>query len=149
MGPLGPLIAALALLSLRMARAQQREASALIATVDTVEAILATAQALEQADDDAAAHWYRRAATVGSADAMLALGIMHSEGRGAQQSEGLALQWYKKAAHAGLAAAQFNLGYLLIHAESDEIQRDRDAGMSWIEEAARGGDPDALALLMP
>jgi TPR repeat protein len=138
---LGTLIAALALLSLTIAQHATTE--------DHIDAMLAMAQELEQDDDDAAADWYRCAADAGSPDAMLALGIMHSEGRGVLQSEALALQWYTRAAQAGLSAAQFNLGYLLIHAESDEVQRDRQAGMSWIEKAARGGDPDALALLVP
>jgi len=63
--------------------------------------------------DKKAAKLYKRAAELGSLDAMLQLGRMYDEGLGVKSDKKRANQLYRAAADRGHATAQFNLGQML------------------------------------
>ena len=49
-------------------------------------------------DDQAAAYWFRAAATQNDPLGMIALGLMHAAGRGVAQDWAAATRWWKRAA---------------------------------------------------
>jgi len=90
-------------------------------------------------DPEAAARWYRLAATKGDRQAQFALGMAHLSGSGVEKNPALAREWLDKAAAAGHAGALYNLGVMALEAE---VQDARTAARLF-EKAAAAGDPDA------
>lgn len=92
-------------------------------------------------DYGAAAHWFRRAAAEGHAEAMFFLGILHSAGQGVEQDAGAAAAWYKQAAEIGFADAMYNLAYL--HIEGKGVEQDDSAALRWFRRASDMGHAGA------
>lgn len=96
-------------------------------------------------DDVAAFTWFWRAAEQGDAEGQYQLGFMYAYGygipAGEPDTEGKAVEWFARAAEQGHAEAQFNLGLMLLAGSG--VTRDEEAGLHWINEAARNGSPGA------
>ncbi|MDX1593325.1 MAG: tetratricopeptide repeat protein [Gammaproteobacteria bacterium] len=96
-------------------------------------------------DDRIAFTWFWRAAEQGFAEGQFQLGFMYTYGFGIPEGEpdpeGKAVEWFARAADQGHAEAQFNLGLMLLAGSG--TPRDEEAGMHWIETAARNGSPGA------
>lgn len=96
-------------------------------------------------DDNAAFTWFWHAAEQGDAEGEYQLGFMYTYGYGVPADEpdpeGKAVEWFARAADQGHAEAQFNLGLMLLAGSG--VERDEEAGLHWIEEAARNGSPGA------
>lgn len=94
-------------------------------------------------DLEAAAGWYRRAATAGHAGANNELGRFYETGRGGVSRDlAAARQLYAEAAEAGDPYAQTNYAAMLFNGKGGP--RDRAQALRWLERAAAGGDPAAL-----
>lgn len=89
-----------------------------------------------------AAHWFRRAAEEGHAEAMFFLGILHSEGHGVEKDPKAAAAWYEKSAAAGFADAMYNLGYL--HIEGKGVAQDDKAALRLFRQASDKGHARAM-----
>lgn len=85
---------------------------------------------------------YREAAERGDNRARTQLGVMLFEGRGGPADAVGAEDLFRKAAEAGEAVAQLNLGLMLLR-EDAVAAGDREAGVRWLERAARGGNDQA------
>ena len=85
--------------------------------------------------------WLRKAAALGSTDAMFYLGVACDKGRGTPLDKAAAFGWYKKAAERGDAAAQFNCGNMCRVGEG--TAQDKAAAFGWYQKAAERGDADA------
>lgn len=92
-------------------------------------------------NDEAGAEWYRKAAEQGHAEAQCRLGDCLRVGKGVAKDEAAAESWYRKAAEQGLAAAQRAVGKCRMAAG------DPAESVTWLREAADGGDPEGQYLL--
>jgi TPR repeat protein len=96
-------------------------------------------------DDVVAFTWFWRAAEQGYAEGEYQLGFMYAYGygipAGEPDPEGKALEWFARAADQGHAEAQFNLGLMLLAGSG--VAPDEEAGLRWIEAAARNGSEGA------
>jgi TPR repeat protein len=88
-------------------------------------------------DYRAAAHWYRKAAEQGNANAQSNLGLLYAEGRGVPRDHGVAADWYRKAAEQGHGRAQYNLG--IMYADGRGLLTDYEAAGDWFQKAADQG----------
>lgn len=87
-----------------------------------------------------ALRWYRKAASL--FDAKIALADMYFYGWGVPSNAREALRWYEQAvAQQQDAYAMYSLGYCLLHGQGTE--RDVEAGIGWLEQAALLGEVDA------
>ncbi|MDA0957138.1 MAG: tetratricopeptide repeat protein, partial [Proteobacteria bacterium] len=118
---------------------------------DHVRAILRLAQiAVESGDGPAGVEWYRRAATLGDADAQAMLGYFYQKGEHVIADPKAAIQWYLAAADQGNAAAQNNLG--LVYQLGAGVPQDLDKAIYWYEQASANGSASAarnLEKLLP
>ena len=96
--------------------------------------------AVEQ-DFEQAAHWFRRAAELGMADAQYRLGYAYSHGVGVGQDIGQAVHWFRKAADQGQEEAQYYLGWSLAYGVAEE--KDPEQAAYWWKKEAELGDADA------
>ncbi len=90
-----------------------------------------------------AAKWYRRAADGGSAPAMLALAVLHLEGRGVAQSDTRAGDWLRKAAGRGSAQALLLLGAMRLEGRLGPASD----GPGYLRKAMAAGSGEAAVLL--
>ncbi|THC40761.1 tetratricopeptide repeat protein [Massilia sp. Mn16-1_5] len=81
--------------------------------------------------------WYRKAAGLGHAEAMAALGQLYHSGHGVERDEAQAVHWYRQAAGAGSVIAAYNLAVIL--ATSETTPRDPEQARRLYEQAAAGG----------
>lgn len=88
-------------------------------------------------DDDAAFRFFCDAAEQGFSAAYSWLGECYSEGRGCQQSDENAYSCFAAGAVEGDTEAQYAVGIRLLAGKGVEI--DREAGVQWLEMAARAG----------
>lgn len=91
-----------------------------------------------QADLEAAAKWYQKAAHGGLATAQSKLAACYIGGAGVKQSEGEALKWYRRAAIHGDIQAAASLAYL--YQLGNEVEHDPAKAAYWYRVAARRGD---------
>ena len=85
--------------------------------------------------------WLRKAAALGSTDAMVYLGIACDNGRGVPADKAAAFGWYKKAAELGDAFAQLLCGVMCDDGEG--VPQDKAAAFGWYQKAAEQGNADA------
>lgn len=85
--------------------------------------------------------WLRKAAALGSTDAMFYLGVACDKGRGTPLDKAAAFGWYQKAAEQGHAKAQYFCGYMLRQGEG--VAQDQTAALGWLRKAAEQGDVGA------
>ena len=83
------------------------------------------------------------AAGEGDADAQFRLAVHYRLGLGVGRDPVMAVTWYRKAAENRLVPAQLHLGAMLVNGESGDLMPVET--LSWWLDAARGGDPLALA----
>lgn len=98
-----------------------------------------------QPDLDRAAMHYRKAALGGHADALTAMGRLHENGWGVNQSLTLAGEFYRKGAQRGGAENNAELGFFLL--SGAEGQSGIDQAEAYLQIAARGKHPKALTAL--
>ncbi|MEM6675794.1 MAG: tetratricopeptide repeat protein, partial [Planctomycetota bacterium] len=87
----------------------------------------------------------RVAAEAGIASAQSNLGLMHLQGRGAEQSDAEALRWFQRAADQRLPSAQTRLGSMYQYGRG--VDPDPVVAAKWYELAARAGDRTAAERL--
>jgi hypothetical protein len=86
--------------------------------------------------------WYSKAANAGSADAMVRLGHIYSNGEGLATDKTAAVSWYRKAAAAGNVTAMTNFGY---HLQSGiGVTKNLPEAIGWYRIAAIKGEPTAI-----
>ena len=74
---------------------------------------MGTSRVLREAEEYAAAmEWYKKAADLGHATAMVMIGNMYRNGDGVKEDGALALAWVEKAADLGDAEAKETVEYL-------------------------------------
>lgn len=111
------------------------------------EAILELAAAYRvglgvEKDLEAAASWYRRAATDGSGEAKFQLGRMYLKGTGVRRNRRHAFSWLRRAAVGGHPRAPFELG--LQFAEKSRAIPDLINAVAWLSIAYEAGHLSAL-----
>ena len=83
----------------------------------------------------------RKAAELGSTDAMFYLGVAYDNGRGSVQvDKAAAFGWFKKAADLGNAAAQYNCGNVSCR-KGEGAPQDKAAAFDWFVKAAGRATP--------
>ncbi len=99
-------------------------------------------------DYEAAARWFRRAASHSFAPAQYRLATLYERGRGLKKDLGLAQAWYQRAAQIGNVKAMHNLAVL--HASGSRGTPDYSSAAYWFQKAATQGLGDSqfnLAIL--
>ncbi len=99
-------------------------------------------------DQEAAALWFERAASLGLAPAQYKLGAMYEKGVGVARDPSAAKRWYLKAAEAGNARAAHNLA--VMNAEPVDGKPDYVEAANWFRKAGQMGVRDSqfnLAIL--
>lgn len=81
--------------------------------------------------------WHRKAAGLGHAEEMAALGQLYHSGRGVERDEAQAVHWYRQAAGAGSVIAAYTLAVIL--ASSATTPRNLEQARRFYEQAAAGG----------
>lgn len=94
-----------------------------------------------EANETAAAQWYRAAAERGLAPAEYRLGNLYEKGMGVERDMQAAERWYLSAAAAGNVSAMHNLAVLYASGVNGEPDYGRAA--QWFERAARHGVGDS------
>ena len=114
-----------------------------------VEASATRDVALRNAQD-AAAHndfaqqlaWDRRAAALGSADAMYDIGAIYDSGLGVSEDFDEAVRWYRKAADLGNALAFMKVAWCYENGRG--LPKDGAQALKWYLKAAQTGDVNAM-----
>jgi TPR repeat protein len=91
-----------------------------------------------------AKHWYEKAAELGDAEAMYALGLMHGGEESLRDSK-VSFKWFEKAAHKGHPAAMTYVGRLYLHGAG--TRPDMAEARRWAQKAKAVGDPNTGELL--
>ncbi|GAQ86210.1 hypothetical protein KFL_002760070 [Klebsormidium nitens] len=89
-------------------------------------------------DYEAAAHWYKKAASQGDAVAQRELGLLYQCGHGVQQSYEEAIIWFKKSADQGEALGQCNLGRM--YGRGYGVQQNYEEAVNWFKKSADQGE---------
>jgi len=90
----------------------------------------------------AAAEYYRKSATKGSAAGQYNLAILLRDGAGVTKDERQAAEWFRRAADQGDADAQRELGYLYASGAGG-LAKDQVQAVAWLRKAADQGDAAA------
>lgn len=93
-----------------------------------------------------AAHWYRKAAEQGDAEAQDRLAYLYDNGLGVPLDYAQAVYWCRKAAEQGDAWAQGNMGGLYYRGEV--VPQDYAQAAIWFRKAAEQGDANAQSSLV-
>jgi TPR repeat protein len=94
-------------------------------------------------DDQKAAEWCAKAASLGNAEAENMLGVMYLIGEGVKQDKQRAVSFYRQAAKQGNADAMFNLG--AAYYNGDGVTRDENVAYAWFLLAKGANSPPAAA----
>jgi TPR repeat protein len=92
--------------------------------------------------DDLALKIFHEAAAAGDVEAMMYLGVMFGEGRGATRNYGSALNWFLKAAEAGNGQAMCNIGVLYFQGVG--LPRNYTEALHWFVKSAVTGNSEAM-----
>jgi TPR repeat protein/predicted Ser/Thr protein kinase len=112
----------------------------------SVEQLLEQALAANQEGRlENAAALFRRAAEMGSPEAMSSLGSMLEDGRGVAQDEAQGVEWYRRAAKKGHQAAMVRLGSMLEKGRG--VAEDETQAVEWYRRAAKKGNPEGMSNL--
>ncbi|MBQ4810792.1 sel1 repeat family protein [Pseudoalteromonas luteoviolacea] len=93
-------------------------------------------------DFELAHHWYGKAASAGSADALNNLGMMHNNGEGAEIDFVKAQQYFKKASEFGSALSFGNLGRL--YEQGKGVKQDIAQAIKYYERGVELGDAQSM-----
>jgi tetratricopeptide (TPR) repeat protein len=99
-------------------------------------------EAYEAENYDAAMRWFRKAADLGNADAMMGISWIYGNGRGVPQDDAEALRWRKMSAEHGSAVAMWLVG--ANYEEGKVVAQDYAEAMRWYKKSADLGDADAM-----
>jgi TPR repeat protein len=99
-------------------------------------------EAYEAENYDAAFRWFRKAADLGNADAMMGISWIYGNGRGVPQDDAEALRWRKMSAEHGSAVAMWLVG--ANYEEGKVVPQDYAEAMRWYKKSADLGDADAM-----
>jgi TPR repeat protein len=102
-------------------------------------------EAYEAENYDAAMRWFRKAADLGNADAMMGISWIYGNGRGVAQDDAEALRWYKKSAELGNADAMERIGSLYVFGRG--VRQDYPEAMRWLKKAADLGNTTAMFVI--
>lgn len=83
----------------------------------------------------------RQAAAQGDPNALFAVAVRYTEGKGVTPDLAEAARYYRRAAEAGLAPAQYRLGSL--YEKGRGVERDLEAARDWYARAAKQGNAKA------
>jgi len=83
----------------------------------------------------------RQAAAQGDPNALFAVAVRYTEGKGVTSDLAEAARYYRQAAEAGLAPAQYRLGSL--YEKGRGVERDLEAARDWYARAAKQGNAKA------
>jgi TPR repeat protein len=89
--------------------------------------------------------WYLKSANTGDIWACCKVGQCHYKGLGVAKDLVAARTWFQKANGNGHVNGKFMLGFMMVRGEGGP--KEIGAGMALVEEAASGGDDDAVELL--
>jgi TPR repeat protein len=92
-------------------------------------------------DFEKAAHWFKKAAAQGFAEAQHNLGWCYQEGKGVRQDWQIAASWYEKAAAQGFAKSQRNLG--ICYEDGEGVRKDLKKAMQLYAQAAAHNEREA------
>jgi len=92
-----------------------------------------------------AVRWFRKAADLGYAKGMFALGTSYADGTGVNPSEAEAVRWLAKAAELGDTDAMVNMGFY--HTRGGVVHKDDAEALRWYRLAADKGNPVAMFTL--
>ena len=98
-----------------------------------------------ETSDQEAAEWYRRAAELGHADAMVWMGLNYEGGKCGERDLPEAARWYRQAAEAGNARGQKCLG--VCYLKGIGVEEDEPEGVRLLRLAAEQGYDEAQKLL--
>ncbi|MCQ2197338.1 MAG: sel1 repeat family protein, partial [Bacteroidaceae bacterium] len=89
--------------------------------------------------------WYRLAAIGGSAEAQNNLGVFYLNGNVVKMWPELAVTLFYISAKGGCASALYNLG--MCYYRGYGVERNKDKGREFLEQAAEMGEPSATKIL--
>jgi hypothetical protein len=99
-------------------------------------------EAYEAENYEAALRWFRRAADLGNADAMMGMSWIYGNGRGVPEDDAEAMRWRKMSAeHGNLVAMNSIAGS---YEQGEGVPQDYVQAMEWYKEAADRDDTDAM-----
>ncbi len=90
-----------------------------------------------------AMEWFRKAAKLGSLDAITNIALMYADGVGVAKDPAQAITWFRQAADGGEGAAQYNLA--LMYARGEGTPQDYKESLHWLTAAA---DKDVVPAVM-
>ena len=93
-------------------------------------------------DEVEAMGWLRKAADLGEAEAMHSLGYAYANGKGVTKDYDEALRWYRRGADLGNARATFHVGWA--YARGEGVAQDYVEAMRWYKKAADLNDTLAM-----
>lgn len=99
-------------------------------------------EAYDAENYDAAMRWFRKAADLGNAEAMMGISWIYGNGRGVPQDDAEALRWRKMSAGHGNAVAMWVVG--ANYEEGKVVPQDYAEAMRWYKKSADLGDADAM-----
>lgn len=99
-------------------------------------------EAYEAQNYNAALRWFRRAADLGNADAMMGMSWIYGNGRGVPQDDAEALRWLKISAEHGNAVAMWLVG--ADYQNGKVVPQDYAEAMRWYKKSADIGNADAM-----
>jgi len=99
-------------------------------------------EAYDAKNDEAALRWFRKAADLGNAGAMMGMSWIHGNGRGVPVDDAEAMRWRRMAANHGNTDAMTSIGYR--YQEGNGVAQDFAEAMRWYKKAADLGDTGAM-----
>jgi hypothetical protein len=99
-------------------------------------------EAYEAESYDAAMRWFRKAADLGNADAMMGMSWMYGNGRSVPQDDTEAMRWKKMSAANGNTIAMWLVG--ADYENGKGVPQDYTEAMRWYKKSADNGDADAM-----
>jgi hypothetical protein len=89
-------------------------------------------------DYEQAMRWYRKAADMGSAKAMIHVGELYDSGHGVPADYSEAMRWFRKAADKGDGFAMVQISYL--YQLGHGVPKDEEQARQWMKRAVTSGD---------
>jgi hypothetical protein len=99
-------------------------------------------EAYDAENYDVAIRWFRKAADLGNAEAMMGISWIYGNGRGVPQDDAEALRWRKMSAEHGNAVAMWVVG--ADYEEGKVVPQDYAEAMRWYKKSAGIGNAEAM-----
>ncbi len=98
--------------------------------------------AYEAENYDAAMRWFKKAADLGNAEAMMGMSWIYGNGRGVPKDEAEAMRWRRMSAQHGNSIAMASIAYE--YEEGQGVGQNYAEAMRWYRKAADRGDASAM-----